>query len=237
MRQDQIIEWSTDGGDTWHHGKTVDARFANDKGVMSDQRGHVRAQVRDEHGGVDHVATRILPEDDPRAEVNRPPSEGKFYAVRQARTKIIGSQLMSRAEADEEVACWVEAEIGPAVVAPDSPALRRAVKAYDQDALGEVLYPAVPPELTPAQARILAEVTAAGRKVYNGRAAKQLDRLEALGLVDVDWNADLDAAKSRLRWRIAVTPAAPCAHPRRRCLPGCLCCCRPCTDRRALPSR
>jgi hypothetical protein len=143
-RQDQIIEYSIDGGATWHHGRTVDARFATDKAVMAVQRGHTRAAARDWHGDVGPVATRILDADDPRAEVNRPPSEGKFYAVRQARTKVIGSRLMSRAEAAEEVACWAE-NIGPARVVPDSPVMRRAVRAYDQAVLGAALYPAGAP--------------------------------------------------------------------------------------------
>ena len=141
MKQDQIIEYSIDDGATWHHGKTIDAKFANDAGVMSDQRGHVRAWVRDDHGNIDHVATRILNADDPRAEVNRPPSDGKFYAVRQARTKVIGSRLMSHAEALTEVNCWSE-NIGPAKAVPDSPAMRRAVRTYDQAVLSAALYPA-----------------------------------------------------------------------------------------------
>jgi hypothetical protein len=105
---------------------------------MSDQRGHTRAAARDYHGDVDHVATRVLSADDPRAEVNKP-SEGKFYAVRQARTKVIGSRLMSRAEADREVSVWL-AEIGPAAAVPDSPAMRTAVRAYDQETLSAALY-------------------------------------------------------------------------------------------------
>ena len=138
-RQHQIIEYSIDDGATWHHGKTIDARFANDPAMMGQQRGHVRAWVRDDHGNVDHVATRVLSADDPRAEVNRPPSDGKFYAVRQARTKVIGSRLMSHAEANTEVAAWSE-DIGPAKAVPDSPAMRRAVRAYDQETLGAALY-------------------------------------------------------------------------------------------------
>jgi hypothetical protein len=138
-RQDQIIEYSIDGGATWHHGRTVDARFAGDKAVMADQRGHTRAWVRDDHAGVDHVATRVLNADDPRAEVNRP-GGGKFYAVRQGRTRIIGSRLMSLAEASREVAMWT-ADVGPAAVVPDSPAMRTAVRRYDQAVLRPALYP------------------------------------------------------------------------------------------------
>jgi hypothetical protein len=69
MRKDKIIEYSIDGGNAWHHGKTVDGKFS--AAVMSDQRGHVRAWVRDDHGDVDHVMTRVLDADDPRCEVNR----------------------------------------------------------------------------------------------------------------------------------------------------------------------
>jgi hypothetical protein len=231
-KNDMIIEYSIDRGETWHHGRTIDARFANDKEVISDQRGHTRAWVRDDHPGVDRVDTRVLDADDPRAEVNRPPSDGKFYAVRQASRKIIGSRLMSRAEADEEVACWAE-NIGPAIAVPDSPAIREAVRAYDQEVLGEWLYPApATPKLTPAETSILTAVRASGRRGYNGRATRQLDRLEKLGLLTVDWNADLDVTKSRLRWRIQATPAAPCDHPRRLCFrTGCTCRCFPCTHR------
>jgi hypothetical protein len=138
-RQDQIIEYSIDGGATWHHGRTVASRFAADKAVMADQRGHTRAWVRDENPGADHVATRVLNADDPRAEVNRP-GGGKFYAIRQAATKVIGSRLMSQAEASREVAWWT-AEIGPAKVVPDSPAMRQAVRTYGQDVLRAALYP------------------------------------------------------------------------------------------------
>jgi hypothetical protein len=156
-----------------------------------------------------------------------------FYAIRQARTRIIGSPVYTRAEAEREAAAWA-ADIGPAVAVLSTPALAQAVRCYDQDALGEILYPPVPPVLTAAEARILAEVKASGRRMYNGHAARQLERLESLGLVVVDWYA----GSSRVSRRYAVTPAAPCAHPRRRCSPvpgDCLCGCRPCTDRRNTP--
>jgi hypothetical protein len=54
-----------------------------------------------------------------------------FYAIRQARTRVIGSRSMTRAEADREVAAWA-AEIGPARVLPVSPDLAAAVRSYDQ---------------------------------------------------------------------------------------------------------
>jgi len=86
-----------------------------------------------------NASTRSLNTASMTAEVNRPPSDGKFYAVRQARTKVIGSRLMSHAEANTEVAAWSE-DIGPAKAVPDSPAMRRAVRAYDQETLGAALY-------------------------------------------------------------------------------------------------
>jgi hypothetical protein len=137
-----VIEYSIDGGATWQHGKTIEAWVAADAGHLSDQRGHVRAFARDEHGNVDHVATRVLSEDDPRAVLNQLP-DGKFYAVRQARTRIIGSCVMTRKEAELEVAVWAS-EIGPAMLVADSPELRRAVRTYDQTVLGAALYPAKP---------------------------------------------------------------------------------------------
>lgn len=54
-----------------------------------------------------------------------------FYAIRQARTRVIGSRSMTRAEADREVAVWA-AEIGPARVLPVTPDLAHAVRYYDQ---------------------------------------------------------------------------------------------------------
>jgi hypothetical protein len=62
--------------------------------------------------------------------------------------------------------------------------------------------------LTPAQARILAAVQAGPRK-YNGRAIKPVERLEALGLVTVDWEMDLTVkgGGAGTVWRITVTAA------------------------------
>ena len=61
-----------------------------------------------------------------------------YYAVRQARTKVIGSRAMTRAEADREVALWRQ-EIAAARVMPVTPELRRAVAAGDQAVLSRVL--------------------------------------------------------------------------------------------------
>jgi hypothetical protein len=134
----KIIEYSIDSGLTWQHGKSVEAWVAADAGHLSVQRGHVRALARDWHGDVDHVMTRVLAEDDPRAEVNRMP-DAKFYAVRQARTRIVGSRVMTRREAEEEVTVW-SAEIGPAKVVPVTRDLAHAVRYYDQDVLRAALY-------------------------------------------------------------------------------------------------
>lgn len=62
----------------------------------------------------------------------------RFYAVRQARTKVIGSRTMTRGEAEREVAAWLE-HIGPAVVVPATPETRHAVRTEDQAALGKLL--------------------------------------------------------------------------------------------------
>jgi hypothetical protein len=62
----------------------------------------------------------------------------RFYAVRQGRSKVIGSRTMTRAEADREVAAWRE-HIGPAVVVPATPGARHAVRTENQEALGALL--------------------------------------------------------------------------------------------------
>jgi hypothetical protein len=133
-----IIEYSIDGGATWQHGKTIEAWVAADAGHLRAQRGHVIAAARDWHGDVERVITRVLAEDDPRAEVNRMP-DAKFFAVRQARTRVIGSRVMTRAEAELEVTVWLR-EIGPAAVVPVTDELTHAVRVYDQDMLRAVLY-------------------------------------------------------------------------------------------------
>jgi hypothetical protein len=63
---------------------------------------------------------------------------GRFYAVRQARSKVIGSRTMTRGEAEREVRAW-RANIAHAVVVPATPENRRAVRTGDQDALGALL--------------------------------------------------------------------------------------------------
>ena len=58
----------------------------------------------------------------------------KFYAVRQARTLVIGSRMMTRDEAAREVTAW-RAEIGPACTVPVTEQSTRAVNSGDQQAL------------------------------------------------------------------------------------------------------
>ena len=66
------------------------------------------------------------------------PAAPKFYAIRQARTKVIGSRAMTQAEAEYEAKVW-RGGIGPAVAVPVTPELRRAVAAYDQEVLVPLL--------------------------------------------------------------------------------------------------
>lgn len=70
---DLVIEYSTDGRATWHHGKTVPRWVGADKTALSGQLSAVRQQARAEHGP-GAVATRVLAEDDPRAVLNQPPA-------------------------------------------------------------------------------------------------------------------------------------------------------------------
>jgi hypothetical protein len=62
--------------------------------------------------------------------------------------------------------------------------------------------------LTPAQARILADVRAAGSKTYTGVARPAIKELERRGLVTVNWDMHLvtKGGGSQARWRITVTP-------------------------------
>lgn len=63
-------------------------------------------------------------------------------------------------------------------------------------------------DLTPAQQRYLAEIRAAGRKVYNGRARRPIKALETAGLVNVDWDMRAQAKGNgiELVWVITVAP-------------------------------
>lgn len=64
--------------------------------------------------------------------------ETRFYAIRQARTKIIGSRTMTSDEAGREVAAWRD-EIGPAAIVPVSAESRKAVRTEDQAALAALM--------------------------------------------------------------------------------------------------
>ena len=48
-----VIEYSLDGGQTWTHGRTIEAWVAADREVLSSQREVVRHFARKEHGGVE----------------------------------------------------------------------------------------------------------------------------------------------------------------------------------------
>lgn len=61
--------------------------------------------------------------------------------------------------------------------------------------------------LTHAQKRVLAEVRVTGRRIYNGRARRPVEALEAAGLVSVDWDMvpHVKGNGIELTWRITVT--------------------------------
>lgn len=64
--------------------------------------------------------------------------------------------------------------------------------------------------MTKAQAAMLSEVRAAGKKVYNGRARRTIEALEAAGFITVDWDM-IPCVKGNgmdLRERITVRLAA-----------------------------
>lgn len=66
-------------------------------------------------------------------------SEEQFYAVRQARSgKVIGSRIMTRAEAEREVAVWRE-HIGRAGAVPVTRDTAQAVRLDNQDILPGLL--------------------------------------------------------------------------------------------------
>ena len=63
----------------------------------------------------------------------------KFIAIRQARTKVIGSRVMTRHEAEREVSVWRD-EIGPACYVPAASDVRSMVRRNDSEALSKILY-------------------------------------------------------------------------------------------------
>ena len=63
----------------------------------------------------------------------------RFYAVRQQTNRtVIGSRIMTRAEAAREVSVWC-ADIGPAAVVPAGRDARRAVRRRDRETLAALL--------------------------------------------------------------------------------------------------
>lgn len=77
-QSDLLIEYSLDGGGTWHHGKTVPGWVRGDLAAMSLQRAAVRQLARHDHGDVERITTRVLPEHDPRAVVNQLAQAGQY---------------------------------------------------------------------------------------------------------------------------------------------------------------
>lgn len=71
--RDLVIEYTIDGGQTWHHGKTVAGWVGRDPGQLRVQRAAVREDALAEHGE-GSVRTRVLPEDDPRCVLSQPPA-------------------------------------------------------------------------------------------------------------------------------------------------------------------
>lgn len=65
--------------------------------------------------------------------------------------------------------------------------------------------------LTKPQRIYLAEIRAAlpQPKRYTGKAAAPLGRLQALGLITLTSDADLDHAKNRLRWHLTAKAVSP----------------------------
>jgi hypothetical protein len=67
------------------------------------------------------------------------PAGAEYIAVRQFSSgRVLGSRVMTRHEADREVSVW-RAEIGPAAVAPATPAIRAMSEADDSAGLADVL--------------------------------------------------------------------------------------------------
>jgi hypothetical protein len=61
-------------------------------------------------------------------------------------------------------------------------------------------------KLTPAAARILAEVQAVGVRTYTERARPQIEALQRAGLVEVEWNVRPDALRGRHTLVATVKP-------------------------------
>jgi hypothetical protein len=61
--------------------------------------------------------------------------------------------------------------------------------------------------MTKVQARVLADVRAAGERRYNGRMRKTIEALQARGLVTADFDL-VPHAMGKWTWRITVRPVA-----------------------------
>ncbi len=75
---------------------------------------------------------------------------------------------------------------------------------YKRIATGGVVY-----TLTDAQARMLADVRRDGVRVYNGRARRTVEALDAKGLVDVNYSVHAQAKGNGIQWveRLEVFPS------------------------------
>jgi hypothetical protein len=76
-----VIDYSVDGGHTWHHGRSIQAWVTRDPLALAGQREAVRGNVREWHGGVERVTTRVLLESDPRTAGNQPVPEVPAHTV------------------------------------------------------------------------------------------------------------------------------------------------------------
>jgi hypothetical protein len=112
-----VIDYSIDGGHTWHHGRTVEAWVTRDPLALAGQREAVRGNVREWHGGVERVTTRVLAESDPRAAGNQPvpdsapgtnvPPGTEAEAVRLIR------QIVTSGDSDRQVLARVARVLAP----------------------------------------------------------------------------------------------------------------------------
>lgn len=59
--------------------------------------------------------------------------------------------------------------------------------------------------LTPAQARYLAEIRRDGKRTYNGRALRPLERLCALGLITIEYDHRPQSKGNGVEWTQRLT--------------------------------
>jgi hypothetical protein len=131
----------------WRHGGwyVINVRYPSGAvGCVSRNYADRKWRIVGENTTPGSPGDRVFPSRDAAARAERAYTQllagggGRFCAVRQARTRVIGSRLMTREEAEREVSVWRD-EIGPAVVADATDALMRAVRAYDQAVLAPLL--------------------------------------------------------------------------------------------------